>query len=262
MNILKPLNKDDYKPLYIQLADRIVDYIQDNSLHPGDLLPSQNELMEYYGISEMTVRHTMLRLTTEGVVERTQGVGTFVAQSKVSEQIEGIQSLESRLERLGKKIRNVFIEAVKAYPSDRERKDLGITPGTQTLRARRLKLMDEQVFAIESRHIPLDIIGRFSQEEIETQPFLELFKRFDDIKVNMISYTIRAALLTDYEANAMKVPADCVAINQYGVFYNRERKPIMIGRYTYLADKIELQYKVEDNSNHISPIMVPENYQR
>lgn len=28
----------------------------------------------------------------------------------------------------------------------------------------------------------------------------------------------------------------------------------MIGRLTYLAAKIELQYKVEDNSSHITPI--------
>jgi len=28
----------------------------------------------------------------------------------------------------------------------------------------------------------------------------------------------------------------------------------MIGRLTYLADKIELRYKVEDNSTHVSPV--------
>lgn len=254
MKPLKPLIKDDYKPLYIQLSDRIVEYIKDNDLLPGDLLPSQNELVDYYGISEMTIRHTMLRLTTEGIVERIRGVGTFVAQPKIREQIESIQSLEERLAKLGKKVRNVFLKAEKAYPSDRERRDLELPQGTQTLRIRRLKLMDDSLFAIETRHVPLEIIARFSQEEIETKPFLELFSQYDDIKVSMISYITRAALLTDFEADAMKVPSDRVALNQYGIFYNRIRKPVMIGRLTYLADKIELQYKVEDNSSHIAPI--------
>ena len=254
MKPLRPLAKDDYKPLYIQLADRIVEYIKDNHLNPGDLLPSQNELLDYYGISEMTVRHTMLRLTTEGIIERIRGVGTFVAHPKIREQIESIQSLEERLSKLGKKIRNTFLEAEKAYPSDRERKDLQLTEGGQTLRIRRLKMMDDSVFAIETRHIPLEIIARFSQEEIETRPFLELFNRYDDIRVNMISYITRAALLTDFEAEAMKVSSEQVALNQYGIFYNKEKKPVMIGRLTYLADKIELQYTIADNSSHIAPI--------
>lgn len=51
MKALRPLTKDDYKLLYIQLADRIVKYIKHNYLNPGDLLPSQNELLHYYGIS-------------------------------------------------------------------------------------------------------------------------------------------------------------------------------------------------------------------
>jgi len=254
MKPLKALAPEDYKPLYIQLSDRILDYIKDNNLKPGDLLPSQNELLNYYGISEITIRHAMLRLTTEGLVERIRGVGTFVAQPKIKEQIQGIQSLEKRLEKLGKKVRNIFLESQRAYPSERERRDLELPEGTQTLRARRLKLMDESIFAIESRHLPLDIVARFSQGEIENEPFLDLFNRHEDIKVCMIAYTTRASLLTDFEADAMKVSADCAALNQYGVFYNRERKPVMIGRLTYLADKIELQYSVEDNLNHISPI--------
>jgi GntR family transcriptional regulator len=254
MKRLKPLSKDDYKPLYIQLADRIIEYIKDNELNPGDLLPSQNELAEYYAISEMTIRHTMLRLTTEGIVERIRGVGTFVAQPKIREKIEGIQSLEERLAKLGKEVRNTFLEAQEAYPSDRESRDLDLAPGGKTLRVRRLKWMDGAIFAIESRHIPIEIAARFSQEEIETQPFLQLFNRYDDIRVGMVSYITRAALLTDFEADAMKVPPDRVALNQYGIFYNRRGRPVMIGRLTYLADKIELQYKVEDNSTHVSPI--------
>lgn len=32
------------------------------------------------------------------------------------------------------------------------------------------------------------------------------------------------------------------------------RLKLVIGRITYLADTIGLQYKIEDNTNHISPI--------
>ena len=34
---------------------------------------------------------------------------------------------------------------------------------------------------------------------------------------------------------------------QHGVFYNRNDRPVLAGRITYLADKIELEYEVRND---------------
>ena len=46
-------------------------------------MPSEDELRRRYGVSRMTVRHAVDRLVNAGLVVRRQGVGTFVASTKV-----------------------------------------------------------------------------------------------------------------------------------------------------------------------------------
>jgi GntR family histidine utilization transcriptional repressor len=47
---------------------------------PGDLMPSEAQLVTQFGVSRMTVNRALRELQAEGLVERVQGVGTFAAQ--------------------------------------------------------------------------------------------------------------------------------------------------------------------------------------
>ena len=46
---------------------------------PGALMPSEAELVAEFGVSRMTVNRALRELQSEGLVERSQGVGTFAA---------------------------------------------------------------------------------------------------------------------------------------------------------------------------------------
>ena len=62
--------------------ERIVSWVQEEitngSLHRGDKLPSENELMERFSVSRQTVRRAMEELTSSGVAEGRRGSGTYV----------------------------------------------------------------------------------------------------------------------------------------------------------------------------------------
>lgn len=66
-------------PIYIQLADQFRALIRSGAWPPGTRLPSELSLAEEYRISRGTVRQAMQVLTNEGLVDRAQGKGTFVA---------------------------------------------------------------------------------------------------------------------------------------------------------------------------------------
>lgn len=46
---------------------------------PGALMPSEADLVAKFGVSRMTVNRALRELQSEGLVKRTQGVGTFAA---------------------------------------------------------------------------------------------------------------------------------------------------------------------------------------
>ena len=63
--------------------ERIVAWVQEEirngTLNRGDKLPSENDLMEHFGVSRQTVRRAMEELTENGVGEARRGSGTYVA---------------------------------------------------------------------------------------------------------------------------------------------------------------------------------------
>jgi GntR family histidine utilization transcriptional repressor len=54
--------------------------LQHGRFKPGELMPSEAELVAQFGISRMTVNRALRELQSEGLVDRVQGVGTFAAQ--------------------------------------------------------------------------------------------------------------------------------------------------------------------------------------
>ena len=65
---------------YIRIAQYIKGMIQDNTLKPGDLLPSDEELINEFQVSSITVRKAMEYLVKDGFVYRVKGKGTYVAE--------------------------------------------------------------------------------------------------------------------------------------------------------------------------------------
>jgi DNA-binding LacI/PurR family transcriptional regulator len=81
-------------PLYQQLRQQLFSRIRRGEFGPGDMLPSENQLCEEYGVSVTTARRALLELVKEGVVRRRMGVGTMVAP-RVRQLSLGFVSIDS-----------------------------------------------------------------------------------------------------------------------------------------------------------------------
>jgi GntR family transcriptional regulator len=71
-------------PLYLQLKELIKDRIKDNTLRQGQIIESENEMAEMFGVSPGTVKKAFSELCNEGALYRRQGKGTFVSKPDFS----------------------------------------------------------------------------------------------------------------------------------------------------------------------------------
>jgi GntR family transcriptional regulator len=67
-------------PLYYKIEQNLKKKIVSGKYKPGDLLPSERELVQAYKVSRLTIRDAINRLVTQGLVEKIQGKGTYVAE--------------------------------------------------------------------------------------------------------------------------------------------------------------------------------------
>ena len=68
------------EPQYLKVKNHLREGISAGQWRPGDLMPSEAELVAQFKVSRMTVNRALRELSSEGLVQRMQGVGTFVAQ--------------------------------------------------------------------------------------------------------------------------------------------------------------------------------------
>lgn len=72
------LGQDERLPLYQRLRDEIAARIAAGDWLPGELIPTEAELTQRYGVATGTVRKAVDTLVNEGLLQRRQGRGTFV----------------------------------------------------------------------------------------------------------------------------------------------------------------------------------------
>lgn len=65
--------------LYKQIQEHIMQKIQSGQLRPADRIASEQELMDEFKVSKITVKNALTSLADEGVITRIQGKGSFVA---------------------------------------------------------------------------------------------------------------------------------------------------------------------------------------
>lgn len=66
------------KPLYAQLYDILLDKLKNGEYKKNDVLPTEAEFEERFGVSRITARRALAELVAKGLVKRQAGIGTMV----------------------------------------------------------------------------------------------------------------------------------------------------------------------------------------
>lgn len=119
-------------------------------LQPGARLPSDAELRAEFGVSRMTARNAMQRLTDEGLVARRPGRGSFVAQPPAHRRANRLMTFTQEMLRRGLKPTSVVLERIVRPATPGEAAALGVSAGEPTVHLRRLRCADDQPMALES----------------------------------------------------------------------------------------------------------------
>lgn len=69
---------NNFTPLSNQIEEKLLEYIKENNLQPGDKLPTEKDMKELFQIGRSSLREAISRLVTRNVLETKQGSGTYV----------------------------------------------------------------------------------------------------------------------------------------------------------------------------------------
>ncbi|WP_207457565.1 GntR family transcriptional regulator [Azospirillum sp. SYSU D00513] len=142
-------------PLYMQLARHLRGLITSGSLGERDALPGERELAEMFEVSRVTVRKALRELSAEGLLSQRQGAGTFVNRNPhVEQSLSALTSFTEDIAARGMSAGSRWISRATGPASPEEALALGLSPGAQVAKLRRLRLADGIPLAIEFAVLP------------------------------------------------------------------------------------------------------------
>ncbi|KJY42373.1 GntR family transcriptional regulator [Streptomyces sp. NRRL S-444] len=153
----------------MQIADEIVQQIRAGVLGAGDMVPSESELVDRYGVSGGTIRKAMVEVRASGLVETRHGKGSIVkarppVRHRSSDRFRRTHRQEGRAAYLAEsaqsgaeaKVGVLFIGPMEA-PEDIAGR-LGVEAGAQVLARRRLYFRNGTPVETATSYLPWDVV--------------------------------------------------------------------------------------------------------
>lgn len=144
-------------PLYLQVARFIAEQASGGGLTRGAKLPTERSLCAQFGVSRVTLRHTLAILVDEGVLESSAGRGWFVTTGVLGEPPNALRSFSetARIRGLTASARVLYAESEPASLDDADA--FKIAPGSPVFRLKRVRLLDGVPVAYDESRVPLGL---------------------------------------------------------------------------------------------------------
>jgi GntR family histidine utilization transcriptional repressor len=95
------LNSSAPTPIFQTIKNFLLHEIQSGTWKEGDAIPSEAVLAAQFNVSRMTVNRAVRELTSEQILNRIQGSGTYVAQQKYQATLVEIKSIAEEIRARG-----------------------------------------------------------------------------------------------------------------------------------------------------------------
>jgi GntR family histidine utilization transcriptional repressor len=204
----------------------------------GALMPSEAELVAEFGVSRMTVNRALRELQAEGLVQRSQGIGTFAAPlHKVSSTLT-LRDLQDEIEARGHRHSAIvhLQRAEKAPPMLATQ--LGLVPGAEVFHTLIVHFESGVALQCEDRYVNPACAPLYLQQDFSrTTPTHYLFEH---TALWRAQYSIEAARPTAQEARLLAIGRDDPCLVMVRRTFTRT-EPITLARLVHPGSRYDLQ---------------------
>ncbi|MDA3865053.1 MAG: GntR family transcriptional regulator [Deltaproteobacteria bacterium] len=275
------IEKKSPVPVYMQLADQIIENIERGLFYPGAKLPSTRELAECLDISRGTVKKAYLNLINNKKAASVKGRGTFVTEAvnhlpvnRLEQASDTIETTISRLEDMhfshfeiatlfnsiislrSEALANFAIAAIDCNPEA-----LNVYQ-RQIALLNNIKIVKYLLRDIISGEISLNQLEVFDLIVTTNTHYQELQSRLPDLDVEIIQVGVAPTAKTLVEMGTIN------SSQKIGILYNSKRYKEIIEKWlakfhsglklSYFS--LQLEEKLEDFVKNIDLLIIPPSF--
>ncbi|MCY7376536.1 MAG: GntR family transcriptional regulator [Pyrinomonadaceae bacterium] len=227
-------------PLYYQLENVLREKITSGSYADGEKLPTEIELIEEYGVSRITVRQALAALAEDGLIDRKQGRGTYIAERKSKQRkFSGTIHLTGSLDELIEMGRDTPVKVLEMNLVDADQHEaelLRLKIGTPIYRLKRLRLRENKPYSLIVNYLPEEIGAKLTMAELSSGALLHTMETKLGLVLHDARQEIRAELADPYIAKLLDVRVGTALLSIERTVYTVDQKPVEYVHTLYRSD--------------------------
>jgi GntR family transcriptional regulator len=240
-NHVGTLDRTSPVPLHHQLKQYLHEQILRGHWKPNDLIPSEQELQEQFGLSRITVRRALSDLVNEGLLVRERGRGTFVAPPKLTHSPQGRRSLTDSMLQQGIQPGWQILDRGFVEASSEVAEQLAVPAGSRVYCIRRLRLADDQPIGVHTAYLRGDLADAVDEAALREGGSLHYLSRLPQMISARATRIIEAVAATEVEARLLHVMPGSPILQITRVVADSQGRPIEYLQARYRGDRFKYQ---------------------
>ncbi len=209
----------------------------------GARLPPERELAERLGVARETLRRALDELQSDGLLERRQGAGTFVAGHSWLKPLL-LRSFSEDMRERGLTPSSELLSCRTLRADAKVALKLKRVPGSPVIELRRLRLASGEPMALEVACLPLDRLPGFDPTALVGESLYDQLASRWQIAVRNAAQEIQATVLDEDEAARLDVAPYSPALLVERQVFCAAGEVIEYGKSLYRADRYRFEVNV------------------
>ena len=179
-------------PQYRRLYEILRKHILDSVYREGDLLPSENELCQLYGMTRPTVRQALGTLANDGYIRKHQGKGSIVHHLPKEIGILSVSGTTSALGDRNLKTEIIVRPVLTQWPDDFMFPLTGLEKESGCINMERLRLLDDSPIFYDISYIANINLPRITARKFENRSLFQILREHYGVEIKGGDQRIKA----------------------------------------------------------------------
>ena len=223
------------QPLYDQLVDILTEKI-DHEYRAGDMIPSERELSERYGLSRTTVRLALQELERLGLVVRQHD------RSAKATNLMQSYSFTEQMRAMGRDPETTILEFCEMEADKNLAEHMGLRIGDRIFKLKRLRSADNMPMMVERSYLPVRQFLSLKRPLLERKPLYDVIEHDFQQTIRVAEEEFYASIARPTDAHLLGIVEGSPVLDLVRTTYNESNEVVEYTLSVARAD--QFKYKV------------------
>lgn len=223
--------------LYEQLMRRIVGDIAVGRLGHGQRLASERDLCERFAVSRNTLRRALTALADKGVLRAAGRHGWFIAETPVTETIDGPQSLSAWALSQGLDVTSRVCSAQMRAPTEEEAAALRIAKDSPIFELERVRLVNGSPLSLDRSRLVLESASSLADVDFTSASLYSAIRERAGIIPSRMETVVHAVNADARTARLLEISRGDAVLVLDELIFSQYDKPFEFARLSNRGDR-------------------------